>query len=110
MGRRKSSYLRENIDEIPAKEYDTGSEHPTVEQLFIREASKHLTPKQRAIWEYHNYDRLSQDDIALKVGISQQAVSKTIRACEERIKKWCDYNNSVYNVIKEQMSEDETGC
>lgn len=93
------------IDHIPEKEYDDGCEHPTVEQLFIREATKHLTPKQRAIWEYHNYDRLTQDEIGEKLGITHQAVSGHIRAAAERIKKWCDYNQSVYDIIKEQMDK-----
>jgi DNA-directed RNA polymerase specialized sigma24 family protein len=105
MGRRKSSNI-EHLEDIPAKEYDPGLEHPSVEQLFIREAVKHLTPKQRAVWEYWNYDRLTQDEIGEKLGISHQAVSGHIRAINDRIKKWCDYNQRVYDVIKEQMKDD----
>jgi DNA-directed RNA polymerase specialized sigma24 family protein len=114
MGLRKSGYMimekrniREFPDDIKAKEYDNSREHPTVEQLFIKEAAKHLTPRQKILWDYHNLDKLSQDEIAIKMGITQQAVSKHIRAIGDRIKKWCDYNQSVYQVIKEQLGENE---
>ena len=94
-----------SLENIPEKEYDPNCEHPKVEQLFIREAVKHLTPKQRVVWEYHNYDRLTQDEIGEKLGITHQAVSGHIRAAQDRIKKWCDYNQSVYDVIREQMEK-----
>lgn len=97
--------LREHTDDIPAPDYDPGSEQPTVEQLFIREAAKHLTKKQTQVWEYWNYDRLTQDEIAIKLGVSQQSISRCIRACEERIAKWCSENQNVYDVIRESMEK-----
>jgi RNA polymerase sigma factor (sigma-70 family) len=98
---------QEHLENIPEREYNDNSEHPGVEELFIREAAKHLTAKQRAIWEYHNFDRLTQDEIADRVGIKQSTVNAHIRACEERIKRWCDDNRGVYNVIQEQLKRDE---
>jgi len=83
-----------------AKEYDKSSEHPTVEQMFIRQAIKFLTPKQRAVWEYHNYDRLTQDEIAEKLNITQQVVGKHIKAIEKRIAKWCKSNMGAYELLK----------
>lgn len=97
--------LREHTDDLPMPEYDPSSEHPTPEQLFLREAAKHLTPKQRAVWEYHNYDRLTQDEIAKIIGITQVGVQHHIRASEARIAKWCAENQTVYNVIKESLKD-----
>ncbi len=92
---------------IPAKEYDKNSEHPTPEQLLIREAIKWLTPKQRKVWEYHNYDRLTQDEIAKKLGIAQQVVGRHIKACESRIAKWVRSNMGAYNLLKSDLGEQE---
>jgi len=94
------------LDSIPAPEYDPGSEHPTPEQLFMREAAKHLTAKQKIVWEYHNYDRLTQDEIAIKLGISRTGVQHHIRASETRIQKWCEANISVYEMIKEALEKE----
>ncbi len=91
-----------DIEQIPEKVYDPGREHPTPEQLFMREAMKHLTPRQRAVWEYHNYDRMTQDEIAIRCGISQVMVLKHIRACEARIEKWCFEHIWVYEMLREQ--------
>jgi DNA-directed RNA polymerase specialized sigma24 family protein len=98
--------LREHPEDLPAPEYDPGREHPTPEQLFMQEASKHLTAKQKAIWDYHNFDRLTQDEIAEKMGIRQQTVTGHIRACEARIQKWCEENMSVYEMIKEALEKE----
>lgn len=96
--------IRANPDELISKNYDPGSEQPTVEELFIREAVKHLTSKQKQVWEYHNFDKLTQQEIGNKLGISQQAVMGHLRAINERIKKWCDYHQEVYDIIKDQLN------
>lgn len=102
----KARYMVEKPEDIPVREYDDSAEHPTVEQLFMREAAKHLTKKQAVIWEYWNYDRLTQDEISEKLGISQPAVCQSIRAIEARIQKWVQENQAVYNIIKEQMEKE----
>jgi len=93
--------MKEKIEQeqIPVFDMGEGSKHPTVEQMFLRQAIKYLTPKQRAIWEYYNYDRLTQDDIAEKLHISQQAVAKHIKAIEKRIAKYCKDNKGAYDVL-----------
>lgn len=79
------------------------NEHPTPEQLLVRQAVKYLTPKQRVIWEYYNYDRLTQDEIAVKLRITQPVVAKHIKATEKRIVKWVKSNMAAYNLIKAEM-------
>lgn len=87
------------------KEGPTGAEHPSVEQMFIRQAVKYLTPKQRAIWEYHNYDRLTQDEIAFKMRMKQQNVSRAIKAIERRIAKYCKDNKGAYLLLKTEYGD-----
>src|ERR1035437_2191896 len=83
-----------------APEYDRASEHPTPEQLLMREAAKYLTPKQKKVWELHNYDRFTQDEIAGKLKISQPVVAKHIKAIEKRIAKWVKGNMGAYELLK----------
>jgi RNA polymerase sigma factor (sigma-70 family) len=100
----KSYYsMREHYDDLPNKEYDDSCEHPTIEQLFMREAYNHLTAKQKKIWEYHIFEKLTQDEIAQKLGITQQTVNAHIRACETRIKKWISENKAAYNLLKDNQ-------
>ena len=89
-----------NMDNIPEPIYDDSREQPSPEMMLMRQAAKYLTPKQRAIWEYHNFDRLTQDEIAEKVGISHQVVSKHIRAIEKKITKWVKSNWGAYELLK----------
>jgi DNA-binding CsgD family transcriptional regulator len=95
--------LRDNADDIPAPEYDDSREHPTPEQLFIREAAKHLTAKQYNIWEYYTYDLLTKEEIGRKLGMDHTTVRDYIRRIEAKIAKWCAENQEVYNVIKESL-------
>lgn len=90
----------DKLRSLKAKEYDKSSEHPTPEMLLIREAVKYLTPKQRAVWEYHSYDKLTQDEIAKKLKISQQMVAQHVAAAERRIAKWCKSNMGAYELLK----------
>ncbi len=52
------------ISNLKDKAVDVNRKHPSPEQLLMRQALKYLTVKQRQVWEYYNYDRLSQDEIA----------------------------------------------
>lgn len=94
-------------DQLEAPEYDTASEHPTPEQMLIRQAVKFLTPKQKKVWEMHNYDRLTQDEIAQKLGVSQSMVSQYIKACETRIAKWVRSNMGAYELLKTDYGRKE---
>lgn len=80
-----------------------GEKHPTPEQLLVREAVKYLTPRQKLVWTLYNYDRLTQDEIGTKLGITHQGVAKHIKAIERRIKKWVKGNMAAYNLIKAEM-------
>ncbi len=89
-----------NVELIVEKIYDEACEHPTVEQLFIQMAVKHLTKKQKKVWELHQYDRLTQDEIAKKLGKARTTVLTQIRQAEARIKRWCASHMEVYEVLK----------
>lgn len=84
---------------------DVGQLHPTPEQLLVREAVKHLTPRQKRVWELYNYDKLTQDEIGAKLGISHQGVAKHIKAIEKRVTKWVQGNMGAYRLIKNEMEK-----
>lgn len=88
------------VNSLASKEYDKSTEHPTPEMLLIREASKYLTKKQRQVWEYHNYDRLTHDEIAAKLGKERSTITRTIQAAEKRITRWCKSNMGAYELLK----------
>jgi DNA-binding CsgD family transcriptional regulator len=70
-----------------------------IELMMIREAARHLTPKQAEVWNRWNYDRQPQDAIARDLGIKQQVVSRHIKAAERRIVKWVKARMHVYDVM-----------
>jgi RNA polymerase sigma factor (sigma-70 family) len=86
---------------------DKGEEHPTPEQLLIREAAKYLTKKQKKVWEYANYERMTQDEIAEKLGIDQTTVRDHLQACEKRIAKWVKSNIGAYNLLKTDFENEK---
>jgi len=86
-------------------EYDEYREHPSPEQLLIRQAIKYLTPKQQMVWELWNYDKLTQDEIAEKLDKDQSTIARTIKACEKRIAKWVKNNMGAYNLLKADYND-----
>lgn len=89
-----------------AEPINKAEKHPTPEQLLIREATKYLTPKQRKVWELHNYDRLTQEEIAFKLKLkSHSVVSRHIKAAEKRIVKWCKSNMGAYRLLKQDYDD-----
>lgn len=90
-----------SMDMLVEKIYDEGCEHPTVPQLFIQMAVKHLTKKQMQVWELHQYDRLTQDEIATKLGKARTTIQTQIHQAEKRIKKWCASHMETYYLLKE---------
>lgn len=96
----------ESLENYPAPEYNEITEHPTPEQLLFRQGVKYLTPKQRAVWEYHNYDKLTQDEIAEKMGISQQVVGRHIKASKKRLMKYCNDNKGLIQELRAAMDHD----
>lgn len=102
--RRIGLSLDNGITEFLAmRSYDEKREHPTPEQVIIREAIRRLTPKQRLIWEYYTYDQLTQDEIAVKLKISQPVVAKHIKACERSVIKYCKTNMTAYHLIRSEI-------
>jgi len=82
------------------------NEHPRPEEVMIRQAVRYLTPKQRKVWHLYNYDRLTQDEIAIKLGKKRTTIETQIRQCEARIVKWCKSNMAAYNVIKQEVDKE----
>lgn len=92
---------------LPAERpYDENSECPSAEQAMLRQAARHLTSKQRQVWDLYNYDKLTQDEIGVKLGITHQGVAKHIKAIEKRVAKWCKSNMAAYNLIKQEMEKE----
>lgn len=95
------SYDEEFFKYTPSK----GQEHPTPEQLLIRQAIKYLTPKQKQVWELHNYDRLTQDEIAKKLNMKQPNVTISLKAIEKRIAKFVQHNLGAYELLKRDYND-----
>jgi|ERR1019366_1700394 predicted DNA-binding protein YlxM (UPF0122 family) len=96
-----------NAHQVPEREYDSAREHPTPEQMLVRQGAKYLTPKQKKVWELHNLDRLTQDEIGKTLGMTHQAVCKHIQACEKRIAKYCKDNMGAYELLKAEYKTNE---
>ena len=95
------------VNEPAMKAYDPNTEHPSPEQLLLRQAVKLLTPKQKKIWELYNYDRLTQDKIADRLKISQPVVAKHIKAIRGRITRYCTSNKGLIDRLREAVSHEE---
>ena len=83
------------------------NEQPTPEQFLIREAAKRLTAKQTIIWELHNYEQLSNVDIAHKLSVSPQGIGRHLKAIERKIKKFVKSNLAGYNLLKMETQPNE---
>lgn len=113
---RKRVHLRNSIgislevfpaDKLTERPYDASGERPTTEQIMVRQAIKYLTPKQRQVWDLYNYDRLTQDEIAHRLGKKRTTIETQIRQCEARIIKWCTANMEAYKLIKQEVEGDD---
>jgi predicted DNA-binding protein YlxM (UPF0122 family) len=86
------------------------SKQPKAEEILFRMAIDHLTERQRKIWEMWNYDRLTQDEMALKLKIRRQSVAESISKIEDKIKKFVTINKGAYILLKMEQQihqEDE---
>ncbi len=90
---------------LPASEQQD-NEHPRPEEIMVRQAVRYLTPKQRKVWHLYNYDRLTQDEIATKLGKKRTTIETQIRQCEARIVRWCKSNMAAYNLIKQEVDKE----
>ena len=107
MSRKKISLDQIPVDLQPTERpYDVKTECPTPEQAMLREAVRHLTPKQRAVWELHAYDKLSERKIADKLGKRRTTIQTQIAQCEARIAKWCKANMGAYKLIKQETEKE----
>jgi predicted DNA-binding protein YlxM (UPF0122 family) len=82
--------------------------HPKPEELLLRMAvEKGLMNRQRKVWEWYNYDRLSIVEIAKKLGITKQSAGEQIETIEKQLAKWVKEHSEVYEALKEAEAE---GC
>lgn len=82
-------------------EYNTDAEHPTPEQLLIRQAvDEGLTTKQKIIWEMYNYDKMTLREIADALEVHFTTIDEHIRMAEKKIVKWCSEHLEVYKTLK----------
>lgn len=91
------------------EEYDSeGDAHPTPQQLLLRMAvDKALNPKQKRIWEYYNYDRLTTVEIGKLVGLDQSTISRNIKVIEKKLSRWClDHKEFIKTMEAANASED----
>ncbi len=54
--------------------------------------------------ELHQFDRLTQDEIATKLHKARTTVLTQIRQAEARIKKWCAKHINTYEMLKEKQN------
>ena len=79
-----------------------GERYPTAEEALFRLAiDKVLTAEQKKIWEYWNYDKLTQKEIATKLNSEQSLIAKKIKTIEKQLAQWCKEHMEVYNLLKE---------
>jgi predicted DNA-binding protein YlxM (UPF0122 family) len=81
------------------------NEHPSPEQFLIREALNEFTSTQHKVWDLYNFEQLSIADIGRKLRIAPQGVSRHIKACETKIKKYVRQNIGAYNLLKSETGE-----
>jgi len=93
-----------NINDIPEPIQDD-NRHPSLNQIFVKEAIRALTPKQKQVWEYLTYEKMTQDAIAHKLGLSQSVVCRHIKAAKKKMARWFKEHEGMYDLLKEH-----TGC
>ena len=95
-----------DINQIPAlPDNEPELRHPSPEQLMLREAVKRLTPAQKKVWDLHNFDRLTQEEIAKKLGKKRTTIQTQIGQCEKKIAKWVKNNLGAYKLLKSDLGE-----
>lgn len=98
-----------NPDVLSFIERDTEL-HPSPEMMLIREAiAKALNNDQREIWEMHAYDKLFDIEIAKKLKVTQQAISKRLKVIEHKIIQYCQDHRQAYAALKEAEAPND-GC
>lgn len=85
------------------------AKHPSIQQTMLKIALDTLTPKQKKLWDMYAYDRLTQEEIAEKLGIKRQSVAESITKIEAKVAKYVKHNRAAYMLLKLEhqiMNED----
>ena|ERR1700693_2331740 len=100
----------ENPDVLPFEELES-EQHPIPEMMLLREAiAKGLTHKQRELWYMYAYNKLTQEEIAKKLNVSQPAINQRIKTAEKAIVRYCKKHKNKYAPIIEVQYDDSVGC
>lgn len=92
------------------EDFNIDAKHPTIQQTMFKMALESLTVKQKRLWDMYAYDRLTQEEIAGKLGIKQQTVEQSIKRVETKIAKYVRHNRAAYMLLKLEhkiMNSDE---
>lgn len=90
-----------NPDLLPEIEMYANKYPNAEEALFRMGIDRLLTPEQKQIWEYWNYDRLTQEEIASKTHSEQSLIAKKIKTIEKQLTKWCREHLEIYHLLQE---------
>ena len=100
MSAQENESITENPDQLPFIE-QKAERHPPAEMFLIRQAiDRALTHTQRELWALRCYDRLTEAEIAHKLHVSQQAVSKRLAVIENKIITGCQRRKNMYKLMK----------
>ena len=86
----------ENIPEFR----QIGNKQPKAHELLMQMAVKSLSPKQQQIWLWWNNDKLTQDEIAEALNITQQGIQQQIKTIENKLIRYCKLNMGAYLLLK----------
>ena len=82
-------------------------QYPTPHEALFRMAiDRVLTPLQKEIWGYWNYDKLTQKEIGVKTKKSQQAIEQQIRTIEKHLAEWCKEHLEIFKLLLELEHKD----
>jgi len=103
-------YYTSNPDLLP--EYSQqDNEHPTPAQLLFRMAVDHaLMRDQKKIWQWHNYDKLTDTEIAKKLKVSRSAITQRLKVIKGLLIKYCREHMETYKVLKDAEDSEPNGC
>lgn len=77
-----------------------GKKQPRVQQMIMQMAVNTLNETQREIWFLYNNERLTQDEIALKMVLKRDNIKDYIKRIETKLVKFCKANIAAYLLLK----------
>lgn len=78
------------------QEGDTGEEHGQLIQNLVRCIREDVSPRQRVVLLLYYEKRLSQPEIAARLGVNKSTVCRTIKRGEQRLRQCLRYGAQRY--------------